>query len=1053
MTVKRVSLAESLEIRRLMSLMLDVTLADGSKTLTDPFVGEVIQLKLLATISSSLNDPAVYTLSDVTGSILSTGATTGDVAGNLTAARAAQFSATGSANGTSQDLNGDGNLDVGSNDPTSTGGYFFARSSAPLGESNGTLVDSGDALQFEIGTATYTVTNLNQGGETDINFQIKPFSQAEFGYSLIWDENDTAMSGAQTNLGGTFTYGAPVRISDPAIAPAPMAVNDSFETEKNTAALFNVLDNDIFVEPANDATVMVAGAPAHGSAIVQAGGIIEYTPVGGFTGNDSFTYTVADTNGKTSNTATVQIEVFVAALPVPVADTSTAQLNTPKDINVIANDTLASGAIVTSVAVATAPLHGTAVVQSDNSILYTPASGFSGTDTFTYNENDSNGETSAAPATVTVTVIAPAPPVATGDNLTDNFNSPQVIDVLANDSAASGATLVDSSVALVSDPTHGTAVVQSDGTILYTPDTDFTGFDGFTYTVNQSTGQTSNVAGVSVFVATLAPPTAENDSLTVLANVATRLNVLANDSPSTGSTFIPTTVSIQVPSTHGFPISESDGTILYTPGTDYVGTDQLGYSVADSSGRDTNEAVVHISVAAEISSAKGATHALTYTDASGALTTITLNKGTAEISFAGTGMLTTLKGGKASVSGSSLTVSSIGLTDTTKSSVLSIQSKHGTPTIGGISDAGELATINAPNASLTGVIDVEELHTVNLASVDGGSVQIIGSERESAVLSLGNVTSGSIISALPIQQLKLKSWTDPQFMRPIIRAPSIGSIVDSGAFEATMDLLGPGTPSVLPTLASANIRGAMDRGGWTITGNVGSVVTGAVSSLWSGNISGKVNAFTIRAGGFSGALTISGILGSMVVTGNQTGAVSALAAKSIRISGDLDATSITLTGSSGIDLGSLSVKGSIESNASVTVASSIGSITALALSDSFISAGIISGTTLDTASSSTLGDAIIRGVHLTLPPSKGFAFSNSSIMAGTIDSVLTGKINTANGGIPEGLAAIVFRGITGTIGGGTARLGSKQLASEADVQSFFSTAKAVPGDFEIDVTT
>jgi hypothetical protein len=53
----------------------------------------------------------------------------------------------------------------------------------------------------------------------------------------------------------------------------------------------------------------------------------------------------------------------------------------------------------------TAPGHGTAANNADGSITYTPAAGFTGTDTFQYTISDGHGHTDAA--TVTVFVNAP----------------------------------------------------------------------------------------------------------------------------------------------------------------------------------------------------------------------------------------------------------------------------------------------------------------------------------------------------------------------------------------------------------------------------------------------------------------------------------------------------------------------------------------------------------------------------------------------------------------------------------------------------------------------
>lgn len=64
-----------------------------------------------------------------------------------------------------------------------------------------------------------------------------------------------------------------------------------------------------------------------------------------------------------------------------------------------------SGGAASSVAIGTAPLHGTATVTGPTAISYQPAAGFAGSDSFTYTA--SNGTGTSTPATVTVTVSNP----------------------------------------------------------------------------------------------------------------------------------------------------------------------------------------------------------------------------------------------------------------------------------------------------------------------------------------------------------------------------------------------------------------------------------------------------------------------------------------------------------------------------------------------------------------------------------------------------------------------------------------------------------------------
>src|SRR5262249_45052319 len=93
---------------------------------------------------------------------------------------------------------------------------------------------------------------------------------------------------------------------------APSAVNDSYSTVQDGTLNINapgVLANDS--DPEGQAVSVgaprPATSPAHGSVSLAANGSFDYTPDAGYSGNDSFTYSVTD--GFASSTATVTISI------------------------------------------------------------------------------------------------------------------------------------------------------------------------------------------------------------------------------------------------------------------------------------------------------------------------------------------------------------------------------------------------------------------------------------------------------------------------------------------------------------------------------------------------------------------------------------------------------------------------------------------------------------------------------------------------------------------------------------------------------------------------
>ena len=94
--------------------------------------------------------------------------------------------------------------------------------------------------------------------------------------------------------------------------------------------------------------------------------------------------------------------------PAPAAtnDSASTSPSTPVTINVLANDTDSDGDTLT-VTGSTTPAHGTATCTATQ-CQYTPANGFTGTDTFQYTISDGHGGVATATVTVTVSAVVPA---------------------------------------------------------------------------------------------------------------------------------------------------------------------------------------------------------------------------------------------------------------------------------------------------------------------------------------------------------------------------------------------------------------------------------------------------------------------------------------------------------------------------------------------------------------------------------------------------------------------------------------------------------------------
>ncbi|WP_157068012.1 Ig-like domain-containing protein, partial [Desulfosarcina cetonica] len=93
---------------------------------------------------------------------------------------------------------------------------------------------------------------------------------------------------------------------------APVAVNDNATTPRNTAVIIDVVANDTDADGTIDPTSVVlpyAITSRGGSVSGNGDGTVTFTPKNGFRGTDTFTYTVNDNDGATSNLATVSVNV------------------------------------------------------------------------------------------------------------------------------------------------------------------------------------------------------------------------------------------------------------------------------------------------------------------------------------------------------------------------------------------------------------------------------------------------------------------------------------------------------------------------------------------------------------------------------------------------------------------------------------------------------------------------------------------------------------------------------------------------------------------------
>jgi hypothetical protein len=299
----------------------------------------------------------------------------------------------------------------------------------------------------------------------------------------------------------------------PTTAHEPLTlINGKQETATYNGALIRVSDNDT----ANDKTddVVLYSAPA------------------GFSGEDSFTYTLTDSSGN-AVTGTVRVTVSPKSPPSGAVDDQVIVEENSSDnvIDVMANDVVTTyGSHGDTNVKELQPLDSNSTAEggtisildngtsttTDDKILYTPLLNFTGEDTFQYQikvysttQGGSNAPDKFFTATVTVTVGGSGPPVngiptAVNDSSEVDYESTDnEIDVLDNDDFGSdgpidgGLTMTNGTLnsasengGLISIDNKNTAD-PSDDIFIYNAPSGFSGEDKFSYTITDSTGDAS----------------------------------------------------------------------------------------------------------------------------------------------------------------------------------------------------------------------------------------------------------------------------------------------------------------------------------------------------------------------------------------------------------------------------------------------------------------------------------------------------------------------------------------------------------------------------------
>jgi VCBS repeat-containing protein len=396
-------------------------------------------------------------------------------------------------------------------------------------------------------------------------------------------------------------------LEDRCLLAAPVAVNDFYVTPIDTPTFEpapGILIND--TDPDGDAfqSIQVDFTGTLGFVAITTLGLglgeFSYSPPLGFTGIDTFSYRVTDTNGEQSDLATVTF--YVGVPPTGQPDVYATPENTTLEVfpfeGVLINDT---GFPIQAVLV-NGPAHGSLSLFGNGSFTYVPALDYTGADQFVYKPWD--GVTPLElidPVTVFLFVNdVDEVPVANTDNYSvseDTTLTPPPPGVLLNDYSPDGLPLT---ALLVSGPSNilpGGFTLNPDGSFTYTPLPNYFGTDSFVYRAIDSRGMASEETTVFLTITPVNDaPTAVDDEFSVNEDQTLYVagpGILTNDTDPEGDLLSSFVVAAPL---HGSLSLSSDGSFVYTPNPNFSGIDTFTYRVSDGSLPSLNVATVTITV-------------------------------------------------------------------------------------------------------------------------------------------------------------------------------------------------------------------------------------------------------------------------------------------------------------------------------------------------------------------------------------------------------------------------------------------------------------------------
>jgi gliding motility-associated-like protein len=363
----------------------------------------------------------------------------------------------------------------------------------------------------------------------------------------------------------------------------PRGQDDDLITDEDTPKCLTVTSNDSDPDKNDGIKICdVLTPPKHGTVTTSQGSNTQvcYTPDPNFNGKDTLCIIICDnTNLKDTTCLYIQVNPVPDA-PIAVDDQGFTQVNTPITIPILNNDTDPDGDVITPTIISQPVNGGTATINPNGTVTYTPPVGYAGVDTFEYKICDPSNRCDQA-IVVVIVGLSDTDLFAIDDRCFDVLEDTRTtLNVTANDLVKDPLNIF---IRLVNiGPYAGSATITQDQkAISYLPNANFNGKDSIIYEaclVNKPNKCDRAFVCINV-IPVNDVPMANKDSVYVEPNSSITIDVQLNDVDIDGKGLV-TTVINDAPN-HGTAVIINADSIYYTPNAGYIGYDTLQYTICE----------------------------------------------------------------------------------------------------------------------------------------------------------------------------------------------------------------------------------------------------------------------------------------------------------------------------------------------------------------------------------------------------------------------------------------------------------------------------------------